>query len=178
MLVNPLLITVGALIGSSGAVLTDDMCQAMNREILDVVLAPAPSGGGGSAVAKDYGAHTETSASALATKMIEARRVVIVPGYGLAVAKVPPPPTLPILPTPSAPSPAAAPSAPPQAQYAVAEIAASLRKKGVEVFFGIHPVAGRMPGQLNVLLAEAGVPYDMVLEMDEVNDLVPEVSRY
>ncbi|KAL1530826.1 hypothetical protein AB1Y20_001722 [Prymnesium parvum] len=147
MLVNPLLITVGALIGSSGAVLTDDMCRAMNREILDVILAPAPSGGSG--VAKDYGAHTETSVPALAAKLIEAKRVVIVPGYGLAVAK---------------------------AQYAVAEIAAMLRKKGVEVIFGIHPVAGRMPGQLNVLLAEAGVPYDMVLEMEEVNELVPEAD--
>jgi len=147
MLVNPLLITVGALIGSSGAVLTDDMCKAMNREILDVVLAPAPTGGGGGGVKKDYGEHTETSTASLAARMLEAKRVVIVPGYGLAVAK---------------------------AQYAIAEIAGTLRKQGVEVVFGIHPVAGRMPGQLNVLLAEAGVPYDMVLEMDEVNELVPD----
>jgi len=146
MLANPLLITVGALIGSSGAVLTDDMCKAMNRNILDVVLAPAPAGGGSGGEAKDYGAHTETSVGGLAQRMLDSKRVIIVPGYGLAVAK---------------------------AQYAVAEVAASLRSAGVEVAFGIHPVAGRMPGQLNVLLAEAGVPYDMVLEMDEVNDLIP-----
>jgi len=147
MLVNPLLITVGALIGSSGAVLTDDMCKAMNRNILDVVLAPAPAGGGGGGVAKDYGAHTETSVPGLTQQMLDAKRVVIVPGYGLAVAK---------------------------AQYAIAEIASNLRAAGVEVAFGIHPVAGRMPGQLNVLLAEAGVPYDMVLEMEEINEKIPD----
>ncbi len=143
MLTNPLLITVGALIGSSGAVLTDDMCKAMNRDILDVVLTPAMPSSGGSGEARDYGEHTETSVDGLAGLMLNSRKVVIVPGYGLAVAK---------------------------AQYAIAEIASTLTKAGVKVTFGVHPVAGRMPGQLNVLLAEAGVPYDYVLEMDEIND--------
>mmetsp|Transcript_4609 Transcript_4609/g.14193 ORF Transcript_4609/g.14193 Transcript_4609/m.14193 type:complete len:864 (-) Transcript_4609:28-2619(-) len=145
MLSSTLLIMVGALIGSSGAVLTDDMCQAMNRNILDVVLAPTPTGGSGGP-AKDYGAWTAIEASALAAEMLDAKSVVIVPGYGLAVAK---------------------------AQYAIAEIASMLTKRGVKVSFGIHPVAGRMPGQLNVLLAEAGVPYDLVYEMEEVNEQLP-----
>lgn len=141
MLASPLLLTVGALIGSSGAVLTGDMCTSMNRDILSVVLAPAKPAASGEA--RDYGAHTETSVGALATSMLSAKKVLIVPGYGLAVAK---------------------------AQYAIAEICTALAKAGVLVSFGVHPVAGRMPGQLNVLLAEAGVPYDIVLEMDEVND--------
>jgi NAD(P) transhydrogenase len=144
MLSSTLLIMVGALIGSSGAVLTGDMCKAMNRNILDVVLAPTPTGGGGPA--KDYGAWTSIESATLAREMVDAKSVVIVPGYGLAVAK---------------------------AQYAIAEIAALLSKRGVKVAFGIHPVAGRMPGQLNVLLAEAGVPYDLVYEMEEVNEKIP-----
>ena len=95
---------------------------------------------------KSYAPHTETSADALAERLLSAKSVVVVPGYGLAVAK---------------------------AQYAVAEIASKLRARGVKAQFAIHPVAGRMPGQLNVLLAEAGVPYDVVLEMDEINDDFP-----
>ena len=149
MLSNLLLIMVGALIGSSGAVLTDDMCVAMNRNIVDVVLAPAQPTSGGSGEARDYGAHTETSVGQLAAKMLESKSVVIVPGYGLAVAK---------------------------AQYAIAEITGMLTKAGVAVSFGVHPVAGRMPGQLNVLLAEAGVPYDVVLEMDEINEKIPDAN--
>ena len=125
------------------------MCKAMNRDIVDVVLTPAKPGAGGGGVAKDYGEHTETTVASVVPKMLEARRVVIVPGYGLAVAK---------------------------AQYAIAEICAALTKAGVKVAFGIHPVAGRMPGQLNVLLAEAGVPYDVVLEMEEINDEIPETD--
>ena len=148
MLANSLLIIVGALIGASGAVLTEDMCVAMNRQFLSVVLSPAvPSSGGGGGVARDYGEHTETSASTLAAKMLDMKRVVIVPGYGLAVAK---------------------------AQYAVADIAKALGDAGIRTRFAIHPVAGRMPGQLNVLLAEAGVDYEIVEEMEDINDDFPE----
>mmetsp|Transcript_1069 Transcript_1069/g.2792 ORF Transcript_1069/g.2792 Transcript_1069/m.2792 type:complete len:655 (+) Transcript_1069:183-2147(+) len=147
MLSSSLLITVGALIGSSGAVLTDDMCKAMNRNILDVVMAPQKTGG--PSEAKDYGAWTSIEVGALSKEMLESKSVVIVPGYGLAVAK---------------------------AQYAIAEIADMLTKQGVKVAFGIHPVAGRMPGQLNVLLAEAGVDYNLVYEMEEINHKVPDAD--
>jgi NAD(P) transhydrogenase len=148
MLSSTLLIMVGALIGSSGAVLTDDMCHAMNRNILDVILAPTPTAGSGGP-AKDYGDWSAIETAELARSMADAKSVVIVPGYGLAVAK---------------------------AQYAIAEIAEMLTKKGIKVSFGIHPVAGRMPGQLNVLLAEAGVPYDCVYEMEEINDKIPDAD--
>lgn len=148
MLSSTLLIMVGALIGSSGAVLTTDMCEAMNKNIVDVVLAPTPKAAG-SGPAKDYGSWTAIEAAELAGEMLDAKSVVIVPGYGLAVAK---------------------------AQYAIAEIAELLTKRGVKVSFGIHPVAGRMPGQLNVLLAEAGVPYDLVYEMEEVNEKIPDAD--
>ena len=135
---------VGALIGFSGAILTQDMCESMNRGIVSVLLggqvAPKKSG---DAVAREYAPHTEVGVGALAGRMAEAKSVVIVPGYGLAVAG---------------------------AQYAIADIVAKLRANGCNVRFAIHPVAGRMPGQLNVLLAEAGVPYDYVLEMEEIND--------
>jgi len=150
MLSSTLLTTVGALIGFSGALLTQDMCVAMNRDIASVLFKPLKTGGGaaggGGGDARVFAPHTETTADVVATKLKEAKSVVIVPGYGLAVAK---------------------------AQYAIAEIASKLRTQGVTVRFAIHPVAGRMPGQLNVLLAEAGVPYDVVLEMDEINDDLP-----
>ena len=143
MLQNDLLTTVGALIGSSGAILSYIMCKAMNRSLPNVIFGgygtPAASSSG---VEQDFGAHKEIDVAGTAEALVQARNVLIVPGYGLAVAN---------------------------AQYAIAELVKLLKKKGVNVKFGIHPVAGRMPGQLNVLLAEAGVPYDVVEEMDEVN---------
>ena len=146
---QPLLTVVGALIGSSGAFLTRVMCEAMNRSLPNVILG----GFGTTTEAKvvDPNAprliHTEIDAVETAEALRAADKIVIVPGYGMAVA---------------------------QAAGVVAEIATQLRKEGKEVVFAVHPVAGRMPGQLNVLLAEAGVPYDWVLEMDEVN---PEMVR-
>jgi H+-translocating NAD(P) transhydrogenase subunit beta len=141
MLGNDLLIVNGALVGSSGAILSYIMCRAMNRSFVSVI-----AGGFGQEVAtgdaKDYGEHRETSAADVAAMLQDVSSVVITPGYGMAVA---------------------------QAQYPVAELTSRLRKKGVNVRFGIHPVAGRLPGHMNVLLAEAKVPYDIVLEMDEVN---------
>jgi NAD(P) transhydrogenase subunit beta len=145
MLGNDLLIVTGALVGSSGAILSYIMCKAMNRSFFSVI-----AGGFGQEVssgeAKDYGEHHETQAGEVADLLTHASSVVITPGYGMAVA---------------------------QAQYPVAELTSRLRKKGVNVRFGIHPVAGRLPGHMNVLLAEAKVPYDVVLEMDEIN---PELS--
>jgi NAD(P) transhydrogenase len=141
---QPLLTVVGALIGSSGAFLTRVMCEAMNRSLANVILGgygteiKAPSEGTGEILI-----HTEVDPNMAAVALKEAEKVIIIPGYGLAVA---------------------------QAAGVVAEIAETLRKDGKTVLFGVHPVAGRMPGQLNVLLAEAGVPYDMVLEMEEVNE--------
>ena len=145
LLDNNLLIVTGALVGSSGAYLSYIMCQAMNRSFLSVIA------GGFGIVASggpetDYGDHRETSAVEVADLLREASSVVITPGYGMAVA---------------------------QAQYPVADLTAKLRARGVDVRFGIHPVAGRLPGHMNVLLAEAKVPYDIVLEMDEVNDDFP-----
>ncbi|MDF2091017.1 Re/Si-specific NAD(P)(+) transhydrogenase subunit beta [Knoellia sp. 3-2P3] len=142
MLGNDLLIVTGALVGSSGAILSWIMCRAMNRSFISVI-----AGGFGQEVsvgeAKDYGEHREMLADEVAEMLRDAHSVVITPGYGMAVA---------------------------QAQYPVAELTSQLRKKGVNVRFGIHPVAGRLPGHMNVLLAEAKVPYDIVLEMDEIND--------
>jgi len=152
MLQSSLLTTVGALIGFSGAILTQDMCMSMNRGIVSVLLGGNTGGKkktGAAAEAKQYDPHTEVSAGTLAQRLSEAKSVVIVPGYGLAVAG---------------------------AQYAIADIVSKLRANGCNVRFAIHPVAGRMPGQLNVLLAEAGVPYDVVLEMDEINDELPETD--
>ncbi len=142
MLSNDLLIITGPLVGSSGAYLSYIMCQAMNRSFISVILGGFGSSG---AVAQDhdYGSHTETTATEVADMLRTARRVVITPGYGMAVA---------------------------QAQYPVAEMTSKLRASGVDVRFGIHPVAGRLPGHMNVLLAEAKVPYDIVFEMDEIND--------
>jgi len=145
MLDNPLLTVVGALIGSSGAILTHIMCEAMNREISSVILGGmgTKSTGGETDMSIYEGVHTEINVDQCVDALNEADSVIIVPGYGLAVAK---------------------------AQYAIADIVAKLTKQGTKVRFGIHPVAGRMPGQLNVLLAEAGVPYDVVEEMEEINE--------
>jgi NAD(P) transhydrogenase subunit beta len=142
LLNNDALIITGALVGSSGAYLSYIMCRAMNRSFLSVI-----AGGFGieapSGEAKDYGEHREVNAEAAAEMLADAKSVIITPGYGMAVA---------------------------QAQHGVAELTRKLRAKGVDVRFGIHPVAGRLPGHMNVLLAEAKVPYDIVLEMDEIND--------
>jgi NAD(P) transhydrogenase subunit beta len=145
MLGNDLLIVTGALVGSSGAYLSYLMCKGMNRSFLSVIAggfgAGAPTGAAGAVT--EYGEHREITADAAAEVLRQARSVVITPGYGMAVA---------------------------QAQHPVAELAAKLRSAGTQVRFGIHPVAGRLPGHMNVLLAEAKVPYDIVLEMDEIND--------
>lgn len=141
---NDLLTIVGALVGSSGAILSYIMCVAMNRSLVNVLFGgwniAASTGVAGEVVQLE---HTETTVDGCAEMLANAQSVVIVPGYGMAVAK---------------------------AQYAIADIVDTLKKAGKNVRFGIHPVAGRMPGQMNVLLAEAGVPYDIVLEMDEIND--------
>lgn len=152
MLGNSLLIITGALVGSSGAYLSAIMCRAMNRSFVSVILGGFGSDGGsaGAAAGADPTAtHTTISAAETAELLSGARRVVIVPGYGMAVA---------------------------HAQYPVAELTQKLRDKGVDVVFGIHPVAGRLPGHMNVLLAEAKVPYDIVLDMDEINDDFPDVD--
>jgi NAD(P) transhydrogenase subunit beta len=151
MLSNDLLIVTGALVGSSGAILSYIMCRAMNRNFISVIAGGF--GGGAPAAAAAPGASGEPQGEALPVSAVEtaellrsAKQVIIVPGYGMAVA---------------------------QAQHTVFEITKLLREKGVNVRFGIHPVAGRMPGHMNVLLAEAKVPYDIVLEMDEINDDFP-----
>jgi NAD(P) transhydrogenase subunit beta len=155
MLSNDLLIVTGALVGSSGAILSYIMCRAMNRNFISVIAGGFGTGGGTkpSAGAKGDGAPagevSPISAQETAEMLREAKNVVIVPGYGMAVA---------------------------QAQHAVYEITKLLREKGVNVRFGIHPVAGRMPGHMNVLLAEAKVPYDIVLEMDEINEDFPDTD--
>jgi NAD(P) transhydrogenase subunit beta len=151
MLSNDLLIVVGALVGSSGAILSYIMCRAMNRNFISVI-AGGFGTGGGTVVRKDgepAGEVTAISAAETAELLRDAKNVVIVPGYGMAVA---------------------------QAQHTVYEITRHLREKGVNVRFGIHPVAGRMPGHMNVLLAEAKVPYDIVMEMDEINEDFPETD--
>ena len=148
LLNNDLLIVTGALVGSSGAYLSYIMCKAMNRSFLSVI-----AGGFGISAPtsgdEEQGEHREIDAAATAELLASARTVVITPGYGMAVA---------------------------QAQYPVAELTDRLRARGVEVRFGIHPVAGRLPGHMNVLLAEAKVPYDIVLEMDEINDDLAETD--
>ncbi|MFI8186577.1 Re/Si-specific NAD(P)(+) transhydrogenase subunit beta [Actinacidiphila glaucinigra] len=142
LLNNNLLIVTGALVGSSGAYLSYVMCRAMNRSFLSVI-----AGGFGveapSSGDVEQGEHRETSADETAELLENATSVIITPGYGMAVA---------------------------QAQHPVAELTQALRRRGVRVRFGVHPVAGRLPGHMNVLLAEARVPYDVVLEMDEIND--------
>jgi len=149
MLSNDLLIVVGALVGSSGAILSYIMCKAMNRHFVSVIAGGFGTGGGTVAAPTDgqpVGEATPISSLETAELLREAKNVIIVPGYGMAVA---------------------------QAQHTVYEITKLLREKGVNVRFGIHPVAGRMPGHMNVLLAEAKVPYDIVMEMDELNDDFP-----
>jgi H+-translocating NAD(P) transhydrogenase subunit beta len=148
LLNNNLLIVTGALVGSSGAYLSYIMCTAMNRSFISVI-----AGGFGIEASggddTDYGEHREITVEDAADLLKDASSVVITPGYGMAVA---------------------------QAQYPVAELTRKLRERGVQVRFGIHPVAGRLPGHMNVLLAEAKVPYDIVLEMDEINDDLADTS--
>jgi NAD(P) transhydrogenase subunit beta len=150
MLSNDLLIVVGALVGSSGAILSYIMCRAMNRNFFSVIAGGFGSGGGKvvakSGASEPVGEVISVTAAETAELLRDAKEVIIVPGYGMAVA---------------------------QAQHTVYEITKVLREKGVHVRFGIHPVAGRMPGHMNVLLAEAKVPYDIVFEMDELNDDFP-----
>ena len=147
MLSNNLLIVTGALVGSSGAILSYIMCKAMNRSFISVILGGFGSEGGKAVSSDAYqGEHRETHAPDVAEMLLESKSVVIVPGYGMAVAK---------------------------AQYPVADLVSRLRAHGIQVRFGVHPVAGRLPGHMNVLLAEAKVPYDIVLEMDEINDDFP-----
>ncbi|MDX2428137.1 MAG: Re/Si-specific NAD(P)(+) transhydrogenase subunit beta [Xanthomonadales bacterium] len=151
MLGNDLLIVTGALVGSSGAILSYIMCRAMNRKFIAVIAGGFGTGGGTAAAAsdEDQGEVEPIEAEETAELLKNAKEVMIIPGYGMAVA---------------------------QAQHIVYEITKTLRAKGVNVRFGIHPVAGRMPGHMNVLLAEAKVPYDIVFEMDEVNDDFPKVD--
>jgi NAD(P) transhydrogenase subunit beta len=151
MLDNDLLIVTGALVGSSGAILSYIMCEAMNRHFVSVIAGGFGTGGGApaSAGAQPAGEVQSISAAETANLLRESSSVVIVPGYGMAVA---------------------------QAQHSVYEITQTLREKGINVRFAIHPVAGRMPGHMNVLLAEAKVPYDIVLEMDEINEDFPETD--
>ncbi len=142
LLENDLLIITGALVGSSGAYLSYIMCKAMNRSFISVI-----AGGFGieapAGSDQDYGEHRETNPQQVAELLADAESVIIAPGYGMAVA---------------------------QAQHGVAQLTQALRDRGVKVRFGIHPVAGRLPGHMNVLLAEANVPYDIVLELEEIND--------
>jgi NAD(P) transhydrogenase subunit beta len=151
MLGNDLLIVTGALVGSSGAILSYIMCRAMNRKFLAVIAGGFGTGGGTTVAAtgEDQGEVVVIDSAETAALLLEAKEVMIIPGYGMAVA---------------------------QAQHVVNEITKVLRDKGVNVRFGIHPVAGRMPGHMNVLLAEAKVPYDIVFEMDEINDDFPKVD--
>ncbi|CAG4885291.1 pyridine nucleotide transhydrogenase, beta subunit [Georgfuchsia toluolica] len=153
MLSNDLLIVVGALVGSSGAILSYIMCRAMNRNFISVIAGGFGTGGGAPAAkgdaAQPAGEVVPISSVETAELLREAKSVIIVPGYGMAVA---------------------------QAQHTVYEITKYLREKGVNIRFGIHPVAGRMPGHMNVLLAEAKVPYDIVMEMDELNDDFPDTD--
>lgn len=151
MLSNDLLIVIGALVGSSGAILSYIMCRAMNRNFLSVIaggFGNKPKASTGPATAIE-GEVVATSVEDVADLLNNAKEVMIVPGYGMAVA---------------------------QAQHMVSDITKTLRKKGVNVRFGIHPVAGRMPGHMNVLLAEAKVPYDIVFEMEEINEDFPNVD--
>jgi len=143
MLSNDLLIVTGALVGSSGAILSYIMCRAMNRKFLAVIAGGFGTAGGTAAVGDDQGEVVAVSAEETAALLKDAKQVIIVPGYGMAVA---------------------------QAQHVINDITRKLRDQGTEVRFAIHPVAGRMPGHMNVLLAEAKVPYDIVMEMDEINE--------
>jgi NAD(P) transhydrogenase subunit beta len=147
LLGNDLLIVTGALVGSSGAILSYIMCKAMNRSFISVILGGF-GGSKGPAMEID-GEMIATDVNTVAAQLNDAKSIVIIPGYGMAVA---------------------------QAQQSVSELTRRLRDKGKNVRFAIHPVAGRLPGHMNVLLAEAKVPYDIVLEMDEINDDFPETD--
>jgi len=149
MLSNDLLIVTGALVGSSGAILSYIMCRAMNRNFVSVIMGGFGTTAGGDDEDGEQGEAIAIQADEVAALMADANEVVIVPGYGMAVAN---------------------------AQHAVSDLTKQLRDKGVNVRFAIHPVAGRMPGHMNVLLAEANVPYDIVLEMDEINDELSETD--
>jgi H+-translocating NAD(P) transhydrogenase subunit beta len=152
MLSNNLLIVTGALVGSSGAILSYIMCAAMNRNFISVIAGGFGTDGGAPAAAgaaQPAGEVNPILAAETAELLREAKNVIVVPGYGMAVA---------------------------QAQHTVYEITKALRERGVNVRFGIHPVAGRMPGHMNVLLAEAKVPYDIVFEMDELNEDFPDTD--
>ncbi len=150
LLKNDLLIVTGALVGSSGAILSYIMCRAMNRSFVSVILGGFGSEGGTIVRSGDTPkSHTEIFADEVAQNLLQSQEVVIVPGYGMAVA---------------------------QAQHPVREITDLLRKRGIRTRFAIHPVAGRLPGHMNVLLAEAKVPYDIVLEMDEINEDFPQTD--
>jgi NAD(P) transhydrogenase subunit beta len=149
MLANDLLIVTGAVVGSSGAILSYIMCRAMNRRFLSVILGGFGTGGGSSSMPTIEGEAVPVTAEETAQLLADAKQVVIVPGYGMAVA---------------------------HAQHPVSELVKKLKSLGVEARFAIHPVAGRMPGHMNVLLAEARVPYDIVLEMDEINEDFPETD--
>ncbi|MPX89304.1 Re/Si-specific NAD(P)(+) transhydrogenase subunit beta [Salinivibrio sp. VYel1] len=149
MLANDLLIVTGALVGSSGAILSYIMCKAMNRSFISVIAGGFGSDGTASSGDDEVGEYRESTAEEVAEMLKESNSVVIAPGYGMAVA---------------------------QAQYPVYEVTEKLRSMGIEVRFAIHPVAGRLPGHMNVLLAEAKVPYDIVLEMDEINDDFPDTD--
>jgi len=151
MLSNDLLIITGALVGSSGAILSYIMCAAMNRSFLSVILGGfgADEGAAPAAGAAPAGEVQSITASETAQLLLESRRVIIIPGYGMAVA---------------------------QAQYPVYDVTRLLRERGIDVRFAIHPVAGRLPGHMNVLLAEARVPYDIVMEMEEINHDFPETD--
>jgi len=150
MLSNDLLIVTGALVGSSGAILSYIMCRAMNRHFIAVIAGGFGTESAGTAgVTSDQGEVVAIDTEEVANLLLDAREIMIIPGYGMAVA---------------------------QAQHTVYEITKDLRDKGINVRFGIHPVAGRMPGHMNVLLAEAKVPYDIVFEMDEINDDFPDID--
>jgi H+-translocating NAD(P) transhydrogenase subunit beta len=151
MLGNDLLIVTGALVGSSGAILSYIMCRAMNRKFISVIAGGfgTTTGGGSSASVEEQGEVIALQAPEVASLLLESKEIMIIPGYGMAVA---------------------------QAQHIVNEITKTLRGKKINVRFGIHPVAGRMPGHMNVLLAEAKVPYDIVFEMDEINDDFPDID--
>jgi NAD(P) transhydrogenase subunit beta len=149
MLSNDLLIVTGALVGSSGAILSYIMCRAMNRQFISVIAGGFGTKGGSSSGPSIEGEVQTIDTAGMAQLLSSAKQVMIVPGYGMATA---------------------------QAQHAVADITKTLIKQGVKVRFGIHPVAGRMPGHMNVLLAEAKVPYDIVFEMDEINKDFPDID--
>jgi len=149
MLSNDLLIVTGALVGSSGAILSYIMCRAMNRKFLAVIAGGFGTSGGTVVEGEEQGEVVPVSAEETAELLKNAARVIIVPGYGMAVA---------------------------QAQYPIYELTKKLQSQGVEVRFAIHPVAGRLPGHMNVLLAEAKVPYDIVMEMDEINADFPDTD--